>query len=64
MLASNGFSLPSELVLFFKNLLYLNGFAATLAPNTDLLAEIEPVFAYFLQRYPNELAQIMATLGD
>jgi ubiquinone biosynthesis protein len=64
VLASNGFSLPSELVLFFKNLLYLNGFAATLAPDTDLLAEIEPVFAYFLQRYPTELAQIMATLGD
>lgn len=60
VLASNGFRLPKELVLFFKNLLYLNGFAATLAPDTDLLSQIEPVFAYFLQRYPNELATILS----
>lgn len=64
VLASNGFSLPSDLVLFFKNLLYLNGFAATLAPDADLLGEIEPVFAYFLERYPNELAQILSTLAE
>lgn len=64
VLASNGFRLPSELVLFFKNLLYLNGFAATLAPDTNLLAEIQPVFAYFMERYPTELSQIMAGLGD
>lgn len=64
ILATNGFSLPSELVLFFKNLLYLNGFAATLAPDTDLLSEIEPVFGYFLQRYPDELSQILTELGD
>lgn len=60
VLASNGFRLPKELVLFFKNLLYLNGFATALAPDTDLFAQIEPVFAYFLQRYPNELSQIVA----
>jgi ubiquinone biosynthesis protein len=59
VLASNGFRLPKELVLFFKNLLYLNGFASALAPDTDLLAQIEPVFGYFVQRYPNELAQIV-----
>ena len=33
---------------FFKNLLYLNGFAATLAPDSNLLAEIEPAFVYFM----------------
>ena len=59
MLASKGFRLPKELVLFFKNLLYLNGFATALAPDTDLFAQIEPVFTYFLGRYPNELAQIL-----
>jgi len=58
-LASRGFSLPKELVLFFKNLLYLNGFAASLAPDTNLFGEIEPVFTYFVARYPNELAQIV-----
>ena len=64
VLAANGFRLPKELVLFFKNLLYLNGFAATLAPDTDLLAEIQPVFAYFIERYPDELAQIISGVGN
>lgn len=64
VLASNGFRLPSELVLFFKNLLYLNGFAASLAPDTDLLSQIQPVFAYFMERYPTELSQILSQLGE
>lgn len=64
VLASNGFQLPSELVLFFKNLLYLNGFAASLAPDTDLLSQIQPVFGYFMERYPTELSQIMAGLAE
>lgn len=64
VLASKGFRLPKELVLFFKNLLYLNGFAAALAPDTDLFAQIEPVFTYFVARYPNELAQILSGLDD
>ena len=59
-LASNGFTLPKELVLFFKNLLYLNGFAAALAPDTNLFAEIEPIFQYFVTRYPAELTAIVA----
>lgn len=60
VLARNGFQLPKELVLFFKNLLYLNGFAATLAPDTDLFQQIEPSFGYFIARYPDELSQIIA----
>ncbi len=63
VLTSRGFRLPSELVLFFKNLLYLNGFAAALAPDTDLFAQIQPVFGYFMERYPAELDQIMAALA-
>lgn len=62
VLTESGFSLPKELVLFFKNLLYLNGFAATLARDTNLFDEIPPVFAYFVQRYPNELAVIIQGL--
>jgi ubiquinone biosynthesis protein len=60
VLAGNGFTLPKELVLFFKNLLYLNGFAATLAPDTNLFDQIEPAFTYFMTRYPTELSQIIA----
>jgi ubiquinone biosynthesis protein len=60
VLASNGFRLPKELVLFFKNLLYLNGFAATLAPDTNLFDQITPTFTYFVGKYPDELGQIMS----
>lgn len=60
VLAENGFTLPKELVLFFKNLLYLNGFAATLAPDTNLFDQITPTFGYFVSKYPDELSQIMA----
>jgi ubiquinone biosynthesis protein len=62
VLASNGFRLPKELILFFKNLLYLNGFASALAPDANLFSHIEPVFTYFVQRYPNELAAIISEL--
>ena len=63
ILTESGFTLPKELVLFFKNLLYLNGFAATLARDTNLFDEIPPVFAYFVQRYPAELALILGDLA-
>jgi ubiquinone biosynthesis protein len=58
VLASHGCRLPAPLLLFFKNLLYLNGFAATVAPDVDLLGEIAPVFAHFQQRYPDQLSQL------
>ena len=60
----NGFRLPKDLVLIFKNLLYLNGFANALAPGTNLFDEIEPVFGYFLSRYPTELGEILALIDD
>jgi ubiquinone biosynthesis protein len=63
VLTESGFTLPKELVLFFKNLLYLNGFAATLARNSNLFDEIPPIFAYFVQRYPEELALILGDLA-
>jgi ubiquinone biosynthesis protein len=53
LLARSGFVLPKELVLFFKNLLYLNSFAAALAPDANLLEEIEPIFMYFTTKYPD-----------
>jgi ubiquinone biosynthesis protein len=55
LLARSGFVLPKELVLFFKNLLYLNSFAAALAPNANLLEEIEPIFTYFATKYPDAI---------
>ncbi|MBV8160508.1 MAG: AarF/ABC1/UbiB kinase family protein [Acidimicrobiia bacterium] len=55
LLVAHGFRLPKELVLFFKNLLYLNGLAATLAPDLNLLGEVDPIFQYFAAKYEQEL---------
>jgi ubiquinone biosynthesis protein len=56
ILVAHGFRLPKELVLFFKNLLYLNGLAATLAPDLNLLGEIDPIFQYFAAKYEQQLS--------
>ncbi len=61
-LGQEGFRLPTPLVLFFKNLLYLNGFAAAVSPGTDLLAEIGPIFEYFKEKYPKEMELIAGPL--
>ena len=55
ILCAAKFRLPKELVLFFKNLLYLNGLAATLAPDLNLLGEVDPIFQYFAAKYEQEL---------
>jgi len=60
ILSAHGFRLPKELVLFFKNLLYLGGFAASVAPEADLLAEIEPALGYFAGKYASEIAALAA----
>jgi ubiquinone biosynthesis protein len=56
ILVAHGFRLPKELVLFFKNLLYLNGLAATLAPDLNLLGEVDPIFQYFAAKYEQEMS--------
>ena len=56
VLVAHGFRLPKELVLFFKNLLYLNGLSATLAPELNLLGEVDPIFQYFAAKYEQELS--------
>jgi ubiquinone biosynthesis protein len=56
ILVSHGFRLPKELVLFFKNLLYLNGLASTLAPDLNLLGEVDPIFQYFAAKYEQEIS--------
>lgn len=59
LLAEHRFRQPTELVLFSKNLLYLNGLCNTFAPDINLLSEIAPVFLYFQTKYPKEIAAIM-----
>ena len=60
ILAAARFRLPKELVLFFKNLLYLTGFTASVAPDADLLSQVEPVLAHFVRKYGAELAGALA----
>ena len=60
IMAAQGFRLPKDLVLFFKNLLYLNGFADAVAPDSDLLGHIEPVLVWFQARHGLALAQMLA----
>ncbi|HYZ91362.1 MAG TPA: AarF/UbiB family protein [Actinomycetota bacterium] len=63
LLSRSGFVAPKELVLFFKNLLYLNGFAAALAPDVNLLDEIQPIFGYFMGKYGEAMNAMTTELG-
>ena len=60
MLAANGFHLPKDLVLFFKNLLYLNGFADAVAPDANVLSHVDPILAHFQARHGATLVQLLA----
>jgi ubiquinone biosynthesis protein len=58
-LARYRFEAPKELVLFSRNLLYLNGFAQSLAPHINLMAELEPMLRHFTAKYPAEITRIL-----
>jgi ubiquinone biosynthesis protein len=48
---------PKDLMLFVKNLMFLNAATATLAPDLDLLGEIAHVHTYFLQAHGERLVR-------
>jgi ubiquinone biosynthesis protein len=48
---------PKDLMLFVKNLMFLNAATATLAPELDLLGEIVHVHTYFVQTHGERLAR-------
>jgi ubiquinone biosynthesis protein len=58
ILSASGFRLPKELVLFFKNLLYLTGFTAAVAPDADLLSQVAPILTHFMSKYGDQLAAV------
>jgi ubiquinone biosynthesis protein len=58
ILSESGFRMPKELVLFFKNLLYLTGFTASIAPHANLLSHIEPILTHFTTKYGSEMATL------
>ena len=55
-----GARLPKELMLFVKNLMFLDGAIATLAPDLDLFAEIEAIALLFAAKHGE---RIVAQLG-
>jgi ubiquinone biosynthesis protein len=59
ILVRNGFRMPKELVLFFKNLLYLSSFAASVAPEADLFLAIEDALAGIHEQHAAGLAQLI-----
>jgi len=55
-----GARFPKVLMLFVKDLLFLDGALATLAPDVDLLSEVISLSAYFAERHGT---QITADIG-
>jgi len=55
-----GARFPKVLMLFVKDLLFLDGALATLAPDVDLLSEVVSISQYFAERHG---AQITAEIG-
>jgi ubiquinone biosynthesis protein len=51
-----GAKMPKELMLFVKNLVFLDGAIATLAPDLDLLAEIGQISMHFATTHGERLA--------
>lgn len=52
-----GARMPKELMLFIKDMLFLNGAMATMAPDIDILAEIITIVSYFAERHGERIAQ-------
>ena len=52
-----GARMPKELMLFIKDILFLNGAMATMAPDVDILGEILAVVTYFTERHGEQIAR-------
>jgi ubiquinone biosynthesis protein len=56
-LLAYGARFPKVLMLFVKDLLFIDGALATLAPDVDLFAEVAQVAAYFTATYGERIAR-------
>ena len=52
-----GARLPKELMLFVKNMVFLDGAIASLAPDLDLFAEIASISMYFAETHGERIAE-------
>jgi ubiquinone biosynthesis protein len=55
-LLAYGARMPKELMLFVKNLVFLDGAIATMAPDLDLFAEIAQISMYFADTHGERIA--------
>lgn len=63
VMAKNGFRMPTELVLFFKNLLYLGSFASSVAPEADVMDVVMEILAGLFTDPDAELVALVP-IGD
>ena len=56
-LLAYGARIPKELMLFVKDILFLDGAVSRFSPDVDLLGEITSIAAYFAARYGGRIAQ-------
>jgi ubiquinone biosynthesis protein len=56
-LLAYGARIPKELMLFVKNILFLDGAVSTFSPDVDLLGEISSIASYFATRYGGRIAE-------
>jgi ubiquinone biosynthesis protein len=55
-LLAYGARIPKELMLFVKDILFLDGAVATFSPDVDILSEIASIATYFAARYGGRIA--------
>ena len=55
-LLAYGARIPKELMLFVKDILFLDGAVATFAPDVDLFGEVAAIASYFASRYGGRIA--------
>ena len=58
-----GARMPKELMLYVKNLVFLDGAIARLAPDLDILAEIANISMMFAQRHGEQLGRELGING-
>ena len=56
-LLANGFRLPKELVLFMKDMMFLDGAMATLAPELNILSELTFLIDHFTTQHGARIAE-------
>ena len=59
-----GAKAPKELMLFVKNLMFLDGATATLAPDIDILAEIQNVYLYLVKTHGAKIVNELGLKND